>query len=86
MRALLHGDYEDVEEEHDDHLHDDDLDDHAHEEGDSTLSLRVAAVFIILAAGLLGSLPPLYAKVGVCGCDAACSCLVSETSVRPGGG
>lgn len=43
---------------------------HEHDEGDhdnaddSSLSLRIVAVFVILAAGLVGALPPLFMKVG----------------------
>jgi len=36
--------------------------DHDHHEEDATKSLRIAAVLVVLAAGLAGSLPPLYLK------------------------
>lgn len=35
---------------------------------ESTLGLRVLAIFMILAAGLLGALPPLFLRVGLLLC------------------
>jgi hypothetical protein len=36
---------------------------HEEEDAGSTLDLRIAGVFVILAAGLIGCLPPLFLKV-----------------------
>ncbi len=67
MRVLLHsampliGAGEGVEDDHD-HEHDHD---HAHEH-DATKTLRIVGLFLILLAGLAGSVPPLLMKVGGC--------------------
>lgn len=43
-------------------------DDHATNHTDNTKPLRVAAIFIILATGLLGGIPPLFLKVSFSVC------------------
>lgn len=46
---------------------------HDESKDENTLGLRIAAVFIILAAGLIGGLPPLYIQVrGACMRALAC--------------
>lgn len=48
-----------LDETGEEHHHEDEHHDE-HEERDTTRGLRIAAIFIILCAGLLGSLPPLF--------------------------
>lgn len=60
LRALLEEEHHDGDE-HDGH----DDDHHGHEDGhsDDTFDIRIIAIFVILLAGIIGGLVPLYVKV-----------------------
>ena len=58
--------------------------DHGH--GGGTQTLRTAAVFIVLAAGLLGGLPPLFIKVRKTDLVGKCHCtplLIKVAFIEP---
>ncbi len=67
LRVLLGPGHSHVVEEEEDHDHagetEGEHDDHDEEGHGSTQTIRIIAIFVILASGLIGGLPPLFMKV-----------------------